>query len=149
EIFTNEKFKSPPFPDYRLFGVEQRIYPVAARDDQGRDVLPKLLHRDAQYADTFERDYSGVAKKHTLSLDFGNAAPDNRAILVLNGWLDWADGSTYKAVSQERAGGLLMPYLQVKDAQGRWQTVIDDMGIPAGKPKTIVVDLSGKFLSAS
>ncbi len=42
-----------------------------------------------------------------------------------------------------------MPYLQVKDAAGRWRTVIEDMGIPAGKPKTIVVDLSGKFLSAS
>ncbi|HYP12298.1 MAG TPA: hypothetical protein VEQ63_00115, partial [Bryobacteraceae bacterium] len=28
-------------------------------------------------------------------------------------------------------------------------TVIEDMGMPAGKPKTIVVDLSGKFLSAS
>ena len=149
EIFTNEKFKSPPYPNYRLFGVQKRIYPVTARDDNGRDVLPKLLHRDGQYPDTFERDYTGVAKKHTLDLDFGNAAPDNRAILVLNGWLDWADGSTYKAVSQERDGGLLMPYLQVKDAQGRWQTVIEDMGIPAGKPKTIVVDLTGKFLSAS
>jgi hypothetical protein len=42
-----------------------------------------------------------------------------------------------------------MPYLQVKDAAGRWRTVIEDMGIPAGKPKTIVVDLSGKFLSPS
>src|SRR6185295_4054305 len=33
--------------------------------------------------------------------------------------------------------------------QGKWQTVIKDMGIPAGKPKTISVDLTGKFLSAS
>jgi tetratricopeptide (TPR) repeat protein len=149
EIFTNEKFKSPPFPDHRLFGVKRRIYPVAAQDDRGRDVLPQLLRRDGQYPDAFARDYSGVAEKHSLDLDFGNAAPDNRAVLVLNGWLDWADGSTYRAVSQERKGGLLMPYLQVKDSQGRWQTVIGDMGIPAGKPKTIVVDLTGKFLSAS
>jgi hypothetical protein len=42
-----------------------------------------------------------------------------------------------------------MPYLQVKDGEGRWRTVIEDMGIPAGKPKTIVVDLAGKFLSTS
>ncbi len=27
EIFTNEKFKSPPYPEFRLFGVERRIYP--------------------------------------------------------------------------------------------------------------------------
>ena len=149
EIFTNEKFKSPPYPEFRLFGAKQRIYPIAAHDDRGRDVLPKLLKRDATYPDGFDRDYSGVAELHSLDLDFGKAAPDNRAILVLNGWLDWADGSTYRAVSQERKGGLLMPYLQVKDAQGQWKTVIEDMGIPAGKPKTIVVDLTGKFLSAS
>jgi len=42
-----------------------------------------------------------------------------------------------------------MPYLQVKDKQGHWQTVVEDMGIPAGKPKTISVDLTGKFLSDS
>ena len=29
------------------------------------------------------------------------------------------------------------------------ETVIEDMGIPAGKPKTIAVDLSGKWLSSS
>src|SRR5213079_660040 len=32
---------------------------------------------------------------------------------------------------------------------GAWKTVIEDMGIPSGKPKTIVVDLTGKFLSSS
>jgi len=35
----------------------------------------------------------------------------------------------------------------VKDEAGKWKTVIQDMGIPAGKPKTIAVDL--KFLSTS
>jgi hypothetical protein len=37
----------------------------------------------------------------------------------------------------------------VKDARGQWKTVIEDMGMPAGKPKTIAVDLTGKFLSSS
>ncbi|MBI3895879.1 MAG: VCBS repeat-containing protein [Acidobacteria bacterium] len=148
-IFTNEKFKAPPFPEFRLFGVRRRIYPIAANDDRGSNVLPQLLQRDHRYPDGFQRDYAGVAELHHLDLDFGSAAPQNRAVLVLSGWLDWADGSTYRAVSQERKEGLVMPYLQVKDAQGRWQTVIEDMGIPAGKPKTIVVDLTDKFLSAS
>ena len=35
-----------------------------------------------------------------------------------------------------------MPYLQMQDAAGRWKTVIEDMGMPAGKPKTIAVDLA-------
>jgi hypothetical protein len=121
---------------------------VRARDDQGRDVREALLRRDGQYVNGFERTYAGVAKEHALDLDFGNAAPDNRAVLVLNGWVDWADGSTFLAASQG-GGGLTPPYLQVKDARGQWKTVIEDMGMPSGKTKTIAVDLTGKFLSAS
>ena len=25
EIFTNEKFKSPPYPEFRLFGAKRRV----------------------------------------------------------------------------------------------------------------------------
>ena len=149
EMFTNDKFKSPPFPEFRLFGVGERLYPRSARDGNGKDVLPSLRHRDLQYPASFPRDYAGVAATHTLDLDFGSAAPDNRAVLVLNGWVDWADGSTFLAESQRKGGGLVFPYLQVKDSAGQWKTVIDDLGIPSGKPKTIAVDLSGKFLSSS
>ena len=148
-LYTNDKFKSPPFPEFRLFGVTKPIHPESARDDHGRDVLPQLLKKDRTYPDGFDRDYTGTAALHHLDLDFGNVARDNRAVLVLNGWVDWADGSTFLARSQETKEGLIMPYLQVKNAKGEWQTVIEDMGIPAGKPKTISVDLSGKFLSAS
>ncbi len=148
EIFTNDKFKSPPFPEFRLFGVKRRIYPVSARDNQGRDVRASLLARDRVYPGGFRRNYLDVADLHHLDLDFGNAAPDNRAVLIMNGWVDWADGSTFMAASQAHQD-LVLPYLQVKDAAGRWKTVIEDMGIPAGKPKTISVDLTGKFLSPS
>jgi hypothetical protein len=156
EIFTNDKFKSPPFPDFRLFGAERRVYPTAARDDAGRDVLPRVLRRDRAYVDTFRRDYNGVARLHSLELEFppATAAPlrsrpgNGSSVLILNGWVDWADGSTFAAAAQG-GSGLVMPYLQVKDASGRWRTVVEDMGIPAGKPKTIAVDLTGKFLSAS
>jgi tetratricopeptide (TPR) repeat protein len=149
EVFTNDKWKSPPFPNFRLFGVKRRIYPHAASDGHGRDVLAALTRRDRIYAAGFRRDYAGVAEMHTLDLDFADAAPGNRAVLVLNGWVDWADGSTFYAAAQESAAGLIPPYLQVKDAAGQWGTVIDDMGMPSGKTKTIAVDLSGKFLSAS
>jgi FG-GAP-like repeat len=149
EVFTNDKFKGPPFPEFRLFGVRERLYPVTAQDHHGRDVLDRLRQRDRTYPDGFARDYAGVAELHHLDLDFGEAAPDNRAILVLRGWVDWADGSTFLGMSQQHAAGLILPYLQVKNEQGEWQTVVEDMGIPAGKPKTIVVDLTGKFLSKS
>jgi tetratricopeptide (TPR) repeat protein len=150
EIYTNDKFKGPPFPEFRLFGVEDVIRPVAARDDGGRDVLGKVLKKDRSYPDTFARDLSGVGTIHSLELDFGaGTARSNRSILVLSGWVDWADGSTFLGESQQSREGLMPPSLQVKDAGGRWVTVVEDMGMPAGKPKTIVVDLTGKFLSGS
>jgi hypothetical protein len=150
ELFTNDKFKAPPFPEFRLFGVRRREYPVAARDHRGHDVLSKLLRRDGVYADAFTRAFDGTAESHYLELDFGSAAAsNNRAVLFLTGWVDWADGSTFLAAAQEKPGGLVMPYLQVKDGYGEWRTVIEDMGMPSGKPKTIAVDLTGKFLSSS
>lgn len=146
EVLTNDKFKGPPYPEFRLFRIHKRIYPQRATDDRGRNLLPAIGRRDGVYARGFTHDYAGVAQEHYIELDFGRAARSNRALLVLNGWVDWADGSTFLAAAQQ-GSGLIFPYLQVKDASGRWRTVIEDMGMPSGKPKSIVVDLTGKFLS--
>jgi tetratricopeptide (TPR) repeat protein len=147
EIFTNEKFKAPPYPEFRLFDVERRIYPQTARDDHGTDVLPQLMAKDQRYPDHFRRSETGIADLHSLDLDFGSAAPSGKAVLLLNGWVDWPDGSTFRRAAQESEAGLVMPYLQVQDASGAWKTVNSDMGMPAGKPKTIAVPV--EFLSAS
>jgi tetratricopeptide (TPR) repeat protein len=148
DIITNEKFKAPPFPDFRLYGVDRRVYPATARDDHGSDVSAALRRLDHVYPDHFERDHAGVAELHHLDLNFGASAPDNHAVLVLSGWVDWADGSTFLGAMQAHKD-LTFPYIQVKDAAGNWKTVVEDMGIPSGKPKTMAVDLTGKFLSAS
>ena len=147
EIFTNEKFKSPPYPEFRLFNVQRRIYPHAATDDHGADVLPLLTVKDQRYPDHFQRSETGVAELHTLDLDFAGEAPSGKALLLLNGWVDWPDGSTFRRASQESKSGLVTPYLQVQDSKGVWRTVNQDMGMPAGKPKTIAVPI--EFLSAS
>jgi hypothetical protein len=148
EIVTNEKFKSPPFPEFRLYGGTRRVYPTAAHDSHGNDVRAALLQSDRRYPDDFRRDQAGVAELHNLDLDFAGAAAEGKATLVLRGWVDWADGSTFLAATQAHRD-LVFPYLQVKDAQGNWKTVIEDMGMPSGKPKPMAVDLTGKFLSAS
>ena len=148
-IYTNDKFKSPPYPEFRLFGATEKIHPLKATDAHGADVTAKVSKIDQSYPDAFRRDASGVAELHTLDLDFGKiAASGNHAALILNGWVDWADGSTFLREAQS-GHGLVFPYLQVKDTNGQWKTVVEDMGIPSGKPKTIAVDLTGKFLSSS
>ncbi len=149
QIYTNDKFKSPPYPEFRLFGGRSSAPPLRAIDDGGRDVTAQLAAIDHAYPDGFPHNAAGVAGLHALDLDFGKAAANNRAVLILNGWVDWADGSTFLGASQDGKGGLVFPYLQVKDKAGKWRTVVEDMGIPSGKPKTISVDLTSKFLSSS
>ncbi|HEY7212304.1 MAG TPA: FG-GAP-like repeat-containing protein [Bryobacteraceae bacterium] len=147
-IYSNDKFKSPPYPEFRLFGSANKIHPVRAIDARGVEATARVQSIDHRYPDSFRHNTAGVAELHKLDLDFGSAARDNKAALVLNGWVDWADGSTFLGASQN-GQGLIFPYLQVKDAKGQWKTVVEDMGIPSGKPKTIVVDLANKFLSKS
>jgi hypothetical protein len=103
--------------------------------------------KDLTYPDGFQRSMSGIAERHTLSLDFGTAPDDS--LLILHGWVDWADGSTFLQAAQEKQGGLQTPMLQVKDEGGRWVTVLEDMGMPAGKPKTITVEMRGLWRSAA
>jgi len=146
ELHSTEKFQGPPFPKFRLWGAARRLYPVSARDGDGGDVLDRILTRDHRYPDGFARISSGVAEMHTLELDFGpRAASLARPLLVLDGWVDWADGSTFLGQAQEGRGGLTVPRLEALDGAGVWRTVVEDMGMPAGKPKSIVVELPGNL----
>ncbi len=147
DLYTSEKWKAPPFEDLKLYGVRQYLPLHKALDQNGADVTPRLAARDLTYPDGFRRSMSGIAERHTLSLDFSGAPQDS--LLILHGWVDWADGSTFLQAAQEGQGGLVAPQLQVKDAQGHWVTVLEDMGMPAGKPKTIAVEMRNLWRSAS
>jgi hypothetical protein len=70
-----------------------------------------------------------------------------RMVLLLTGWTDYAWSSDNVAAAQAKKS-MTLPSLQVKDANGKWRTVIEDIGIPVGRPQTVTVDLTGKFLSA-
>ena len=149
DIFTNDKFKSPPFPEFRLFGAKSRVHPVSARDQLGGRAPEAPAPRPGLSRQFPARLFGRRRAAPSRSRFRTQRGRDNQAALILNGWVDWADGSTFLNAAQESKDGLVFPYLQVKDAAGHWKTVIEDMGIPAGKPKTIAVDLTGKFLSAS
>ena len=131
------------------FGGRKRFYPLKARAADGSDALRAVSKKDRSYAGGFKRDFHGVAEMHSVEFDFGAAAKDGRAVLVLNGWVDWADGSTFLARAQASKDGLQPPRLEVKNERGEWVTALADMGMPAGKPKTIAVDLTGKWASSS
>jgi Tfp pilus assembly protein PilF len=147
EIYPNEGMVEPPRP-FKLFMTRNARPPVAATDEHGHDVLARIARLDRQYPDDFElHQIRGYAGEHSLTLDLGRES-SSRTLLLLTAWTDYAFSSDNVAASQ---AGLSMkpPAIQVKDAGGRWQTVIPDIGIPVGRPQTMVVDLTGKFLSGS
>jgi len=71
-----------------------------------------------------------------------------RTRLFLTGWTDYAWSSDNLAASHS-GKALSPPALQVKNKRGEWQTVIENIGIPVGRPQTVIADLTDKFLSAS
>jgi tetratricopeptide (TPR) repeat protein len=152
DVYVNEGFVPPaPGPaELRLYTVARSRPPVAATDEQGTDWLPALRARDDRYVAplTLTR-YQGIATLHDLILDFGDLSglQSDSVQLFLAGWIFPTDASINLALAQRGKAGVIFPYLEVKDAQGRWRKIAD-VGFPSGKSKTVVVDLTGKFLSA-
>lgn len=148
DIFVNEQYRPPPFEDFKIYTVSNKRYPKSAKNHIGEDVTERLKYSDYQYA--FEHipgPYQGVVDKHAIILDLGDI-PDNESVtLYLNGWIFPTDTSINIALSQNPDIAPNFPSVSVKDNDGEWNTVIPMTGIPAGKNKTITVDLTGKFLS--
>ena len=149
DLFVPEQFSPPPFPGLKLYQVDKKIFPLSAKDDLGRDVLPMILQKDDRYIDNLTADtYQGVTKMHDLILDPGEAGELDGLHLFLRGWIFPTDASINVALSQSEILKVQAPIIQVINKQGSWQTVQTDMSFPMGKDKTVIVNLEDKFLSA-
>ncbi|MEJ7862428.1 MAG: FG-GAP-like repeat-containing protein [Pyrinomonadaceae bacterium] len=150
EVYPNEGLGIPFAGKQILYTTDQARAPISAFDTNGKSVLPKIENLDRQFYDSFKSlNIRGYAETHnlTLNLDYKKGF-DGRTLLLLTGWTDYAFSSDNLAASQS-GKSLFLPKLQVKDKSGEWQTVIDSIGISIGRPQTLVVDLTGKFLSDS
>jgi hypothetical protein len=147
EVFPDEGMRSAP-PAFRMFAVRDLRPPLSARDDAGRDVLPALRELDHDFADGFPlHRIRGYAQEHGLVLDLGPEAGED-AVLLLTGWTDYAFSSDNVAAHQ--AGlELSPPRLDTEDAAGVWRTVVEEVGIPVGRPQTVPVPMAGRWRGAS
>ena len=148
EIFTDERYTPPPFPEFKIYTAKEIHYPRIALDHHGYDVSDALKAVDYRYAIEHEPGvFQGVVDPHFIVLDLGDVPDDQGLTLFLTGWIFPTDTSINLSLSQNPSVNPAFPYLQVRDESGQWQTVINPIGIPAGKNKTICIDLTGKFLS--
>ena len=139
EVFVDERF-SPASPPALSVQPVKNLRPVPrAWDHRGADVTATVSARDGRYLSTFARGrYQGIAEDHFVEIDPGAIGPD--MLLVANGWIYPTDSSINVAIAQAGiAPRSLSLEAQAKD--GSWRVVNADIGFPAGKNKTILVDL--------
>jgi tetratricopeptide (TPR) repeat protein len=149
DVFVPEQFSPPPFPGDKQYQVSEKSIPVSATDSEGNDVLSFISKKDDNYLHDFNPGkYQGVTEMHDLILDPGKIGEDNKLFLFLEGWIFPTDASINVAISQSASTMVTRPMLQVINRKGEWETVIENLGFPMGKDKTVIADLSGKFLSA-
>lgn len=149
DVFVPEQFTPPPFPGYDLHQVNKKILPVAAVDDKGNDVLSYIVKEDDSYLPGFNSDkYQGLTEMHSLTIDPGEAGKAPQLMLYMKGWIFPTDASINVALSQSDKLSSMWPVIQVKNTKGEWQNVLENFGFPMGKDKTVIVDLSGKFLTS-
>jgi hypothetical protein len=124
----------------KVLGTRQLRAPVAAWDGAGREVTARIAQRDEIYADGWTASpYQGVASElWNFTFDLGEA-PAAPVRLLLDGWIFPADASLNLAVAQRADLGNPPPRLEVETPDG-WQVLMEAMGFPAGKTKTMVID---------
>ena len=148
DIFVNEQYVPPPFAEFKVYGVKEKLHPKSARNHRDEDVSDALRTSNYHYAvEHAPGPYQGVVEPHAIVLDLGDVPNDTPVTLFLTGWIFPTDTSINVALFQNPEISPRFPSVAVKDKTGAWKTVIDMIGLPAGKNKTITVDLTGKFLS--
>ena len=149
DVYINETFTPPPYPPFRIYSVAKKYIPLSAVDQLGNDLRNDLLVQDEEYTmHLTPGKYQGITELHDLILDFGDLDHADSIFLFLQGWLFPTDASINVNISQSSETGLTFPQLQVVNRKGDWETVIDNLGFPKGKNKTMIFDLTGKFIVA-
>jgi hypothetical protein len=150
-VYPDERLVgSGPAPTQELlaFTTGQEIFPVRAVDHGGRDVTATLRHWDRDMvADFARRSWVGLAEEHWVQLDFGDSlarfGEKEPLVLFLAGWADYPFPDSEWAAHQ--AGVVLQPpCLERLGPDSKWVTLMEDAGFPAGLPRMITMDLTGK-----
>jgi Flp pilus assembly protein TadD len=144
DVYPNEYFASnPPYPPFKVVVSRDARPPAGAWDEHGHNVLPDLLaHR--YFGDFALTQFLGFAKPHTLALDLGEPYGGGPLWLLLHGEVEYFSANSMYAASQAGIQAI-SPYVETLGADGKWKRVTDDIGFPAGGPRTITADLTGKL----
>ncbi|QDV08120.1 Tetratricopeptide repeat protein [Planctomycetes bacterium Poly30] len=146
-IYPNERFTFPPFPEPHVHTVSRVAKPRKVTGSDGRDWTAELQENDMHHPAPFERlagQFLGLAEPHWLELEFDPAEiADAKLIrLVATGWFFWSDASVNVAAAGTPGVDFVPPILEVQNEAGDWVPAGPPLGFPAGKTKTMVIDVT-------
>ena len=142
EVWVDERFARDPVPlDTVVTGPARTVTRVW--DDAGADVSKLVAERDNRYVASFdEGTHQGVAEPHYLELALDEATETWDAVTLLAyGWVYPTDSSINVALGQGKHPIPRGVAMEGRDAKGDWVVLHPDLGFPAGKLKTMVVDV--------
>jgi tetratricopeptide (TPR) repeat protein len=129
----------------RAFHYRHEATAIRATNSRGDEVSADLRSVDLRAPDPGARDprfIGRLAGEQVLTLEFDEdlgAAP-GRALLVIDGWIEYPYSQTMFAAWQAKAD-YRAPTLEARGADGRWRTVLKEFGYPAGMPRRSAVPL--------
>ena len=145
EVHPEERFTFPPFPPLTVHAVKNALPIVRATDQDRRDWTAELSADDGEHAVPFEplpSQFLGLVTPHDLDLVLPDAVRDAKRVRILmTGWLYWTDASVNVAAGDHPYHAFVPPTFLVPDENGDFQPTGPPVGFPAGKTKTMIVDI--------
>jgi tetratricopeptide (TPR) repeat protein len=145
---TSKMHPAKPFPPHALWTLRPLATPRQAIRSDGADVTKSLRSIDGRMVAPItlrETQLRGLAEPFSVTVDFGELPTEKPLVLVLNGWLRFGGGMANIAASLDPNLPFPFPTLEAELSDGSWKPVSVDVGVPAGKTKTILVDLDKKL----
>jgi len=145
---TSKMVAQRPFPRHELWTLRPRRALQRATRSDGLDATDLLTATDSRLVGPVrvrEPQLRGLAEPFGITLDFGELPVSEPIVLVLNGWLRFGGGMANIAGSLDPNLPFPFPSLEAELPDGSWKPVPVDVGVPAGKTKTILVDLENKL----
>ncbi len=151
EIFVDERFHAQQKAPLVVRQTTRPQPVVRAWDDHGTDVTALIRDRDGQHLGTFGRgDYQGVTRDHFVEIELGDDVSESGQLWLLgHGWVYPTDSSINVAIAQGDRQPPKGISVEVLNDEGEWVVIHPDLGFPAGKNKTVLVDLAGVFAAKS
>jgi tetratricopeptide (TPR) repeat protein len=149
---TSKMVPGKPFPPHELWTLRPLAAVRKATRSDGLDVTAALAATDGRRVSPVrlrEPQLRGLAEPFSITLDFGDLPTAKPLVLVLNGWLRFGGGMANIAASLDPNLPFPFPALEAELPDGSWKPVPVVVGVPAGKTKTILMDLDGKLPTAA